>query len=314
MLSIIIPLYNSEIFITGLIEQLNQVTYPTIEVLFIDNNSTDNTLEVLHKELQIVQFSYQILSESKQGAGHARNKGIAEAQGEYLAFLDCDDKIHKTKWEKDIAILEKHPVEFVFCRTKRYYEDGREVLHPIDGFIEGINNPPTLGLIWLRHYFYLQGPGAIVIKTEIVKKLGGFHSIKTGEDAFLFIRLGLLYTGFFYSETLFFYFRHAQSTVSKTNAAIDGTVWSYFNLKKQLYADSIVKSNSEAFKIVQRQLQLDLLLLHRAGNSLESIINDPILFDFKRDFLLFNPISLLINRLSPKLKFNPFFQVWKRLN
>jgi len=314
MLSVIIPIHNGEKYIPDLVSHLKEVTYKNFEAIFIDNNSTDKSVLVLQEALKDVPFSSKILSEEKQGAGSARNTGIKNANGTYLAFLDCDDKVHLSKWEEDISIFESHNVDFVFCRTQKNYDDGRVVYNPIDGFIEGVNNPPGLGYIWLKHYFYLQGTGAIMIKKEIVEQLGGFHSIKTGEDAFLFIRLGLKYTGYFYNKIYFFYTRHSKSTTSNTNTIQDGTLWSYFNLRKNLYNDAVVKNDLEAFKTVRKQLNYDALLLHRSGNSLNETLNDKLLKDFKVDFLLFNPISLFFNRLFTKNKYNPFLQVWKRIN
>ncbi|MBC8883202.1 hypothetical protein H9X57_06650 [Flavobacterium piscinae] len=80
-------------------------------------------------------------------------------------------------------------MDYVLCRTERKYTDGRTMLQPLEGVKEGVVEPPLLGLIWLKNFFYLQGPGAIVAKTEVIKKLGGFHSSTTGEDAFYLLNL-----------------------------------------------------------------------------------------------------------------------------
>lgn len=313
MLSVIIPIYNGEKYIVSLVNHLNEIIFKNFEVIFIDNNSKDESIILLKNTLKNASFSYKILSEENQGAGFARNTGIVNASGTYLAFLDCDDKVHLSKWEEDIQIFQKYDVDFVFCRTQRNYDDGRIVFNPIDGFIEGVNYPPNLGHIWLKNYFYLQGTGSIMIKKKIVDQLGGFHTSKTGEDAFLFIKLGIEYTGYFYNKVYFFYARHSQSTISKTNATSEGTKWSYFNLKKNLYNDTIIRNNLEAYRTIYKQLNYDILLLHRSGNKLTDILNDDLLKDFKVDFLLLNPVSLFFNRLIIDKKYNPFLQIWKRL-
>src|SRR5690554_5837918 len=104
-LSIIIPIYNGSPYLERLIRTLTAFTITDFECIFIDNNSTDDTLKKLEGLLQGSNLNYLILSELKQGAGHARNTGIKKAKGAYLAFLDCDDIILPEKFEYDFNIL-----------------------------------------------------------------------------------------------------------------------------------------------------------------------------------------------------------------
>ncbi len=308
-ISLIVPIYNGASFIAALIKGIEEITYVNLEVIFVDNNSSDDTLKKLEEETLYLKKEYVILSELRQGAGYARNAAIDVAKGYYLAFLDCDDKIEPTKFEIDIALFQENDVDFVFCRTIRNYEDGRVLKHPIDGFIEGINEAPSLGLLWLKNFFYLQGPGAIVIKKDVVKQLGGFHTSKTGEDAFLFIRLGLLYRGYFYNKEYFYYYRHANSTVSMNNSENKRLI-SYHNLRKDLFNDPIVLHNKEAKPLLIRQLQMDIIKLNKAGYKIKELKNDEKLSELRLDYLLFNPFSLLINKFVPKSYYNPFFRLW----
>src|SRR5690554_504857 len=151
-LSIIIPIYNGESFLEKLIETISAFTFTDFECVFIDNNSTDDSLVLLNKLLQNTAIKYSVLTEEKQGGGNARNTGVKHAKGEYLAFLDCDDVILPEKFEYDFNILKTYDVDFVFCRAKRFYEDGRIIKHPITKIKEGINEPPSLGLLWLRNF------------------------------------------------------------------------------------------------------------------------------------------------------------------
>lgn len=314
MISVIIPIFNGEIYIRSLIDLLESITYRNFEAVFIDNNSTDNSLEELNWRLMNSDIQYQILEEKESGAGNARNKGITFSKGEYIAFLDCDDKIDPNKFAYDMAIFDANDVDFVFCRTVRYYEDGRIVKHPIDGFVEGINTSPKLGLIWLQNYFYLQGTGAIVVKKDVVQKLGGFHSMKRGEDAFFFIKLGLFNNGYFYKKEFFFYLRHSNSTVSSDNRLNDGVLLSYFNLRKNLFNDSQVFNCIDSRSILVKQLNIDLLKLQNRGYNIKLFLGDEKLHKFKRSSFLFNPVSRFINNNVFSIKYNPFFQIWIRMD
>lgn len=312
-ISLIVPIYNGSSFISSLIYTINAITYDNLEVIFIDNNSTDDTLKILKEAVLSLKKNHVILSELLQGAGYARNKGIKSATGHYLAFLDCDDKISPIKFEKDIELFEEHNVDFVFCRTTRNYEDGRIVKHPIDGFVEGVNEAPSLGLLWLKNFFYLQGTGSIMIKTDVVKELKCFNVTKTGEDAFLFIRLGLCYKGYFYNKEYFNYYRHSNSTISKNNKE-NGALLSYHNLRKDLFNDEIVLKNDIAKKLIKKQLQTDLLKLSKIGFNIEELVKDEKLSKLKLDYLLFNPLSRLINKMVSKTYYNPFFRLWNKIN
>lgn len=313
-LSIIIPIYNGSEFLKSLINTIINFTIDDFECVFIDNNSTDDSVEMLQELLKSVSFSYVLLHEKKQGAGHARNTGISHAKGKYLAFLDCDDVILPQKFIRDLRIFESNPeVDFVFCRAKRFYQDGRELLHPITSIKPGINHPPALGMIWLRNFFCLQGPGSVVVKKNVIDSLGGFDTAITGEDAFLFIRMGLKYTGYFYNETFFHYFRHPQSTISKTNKKDGNANYRYFELRKNLYSDSLVKLYPRARRLLEYQMNVDGLKLHQAGGNPKILFYDSRLNGFKPSGWLYNPVSLFINKRIGKLGYNPFFQVFKRM-
>lgn len=311
-LSIIIPVYNGIVFLERLMETIVAFTFTDFECIFVDNNSTDNSVATLKQLLKTSSFDYQILSEKNQGAGYARNTGIKHAKGKYLAFLDCDDIILPVKFEHDFKIIKRYEVDFVFCRAQRFYGDGRTFKHPIKEIKEGVNLAPNLGLIWLRNFFSLQGPGSLVVKKQVIENLGGFHTSMTGEDAFLFIKLGLENNGYFYDKPLYHYFRHKNSTISASNKSDNGALTRYFELRKNLFVDPIIQRNHRAVQILKQQLQTDVLKLHNEGRSLKEIKTDETLAGMKFTKVMFNPLSLLINRYVPHIKYNPFYQMKRK--
>jgi len=109
--SVIIPTYNSAQFITETLESVFAQTYKDYEVIVVDDGSTDNTKEVLKPYMSKIRYIYK----ENGGPASARNVGIKNAQGEYIAFLDSDDLWLPEKLEKQVEYFKSDPdVALVF--------------------------------------------------------------------------------------------------------------------------------------------------------------------------------------------------------
>lgn len=117
MISVIIPTYNRAHLIEKSIESILCQTYKDIEIIIVDDGSTDNTAEVI-KKLDSEKIKY-ISLEKNHGACFARNIGIKNASGQYIAFQDSDDIWHKNKLEKQLDFLKKYNYDFIFCGMTR---------------------------------------------------------------------------------------------------------------------------------------------------------------------------------------------------
>ncbi|MGL5682538.1 MAG: glycosyltransferase [Marinifilaceae bacterium] len=111
-ISLAIATYNRARFLPGLFESIEQQSLPIslFEVLLIDNNSSDNT-EQLCKEFmeRHPQMHIRYMVETNQGLSYGRNRGIAEAQGEYISFGDDDALLQPDYLEKVVAFFDTHP-------------------------------------------------------------------------------------------------------------------------------------------------------------------------------------------------------------
>lgn len=105
MVSVVIPCYNVENFIEECINSVYKQSYSDIEVICVDNNSKDKTMEILLKLKRERYPNLIIDSEKKKGASSARNKGLAIAKGDWIQFLDADDLLLCSKIERQIALL-----------------------------------------------------------------------------------------------------------------------------------------------------------------------------------------------------------------
>lgn len=123
LISIIIPVYNAEEYIQETIDTIKQQTYNNWEAIFIDDNSTDKSKEIIKKNLQ----SNIKLIELKQNGGPAvaRNKGIDIAKGKYIAYLDADDLWTKEKLEKQHKFMKDNDYAFTYSSYKRLNANGK---------------------------------------------------------------------------------------------------------------------------------------------------------------------------------------------
>ena len=108
LISVVIPCYNVENCIQeGLLSVYNQ-TYSKLEVICVDNNSTDSTLDRLKYLKSSFYPNLIILSETNRGAPFARNRGLYNAKGEWIQFLDADDIIEKNKISQQVSLIQRN--------------------------------------------------------------------------------------------------------------------------------------------------------------------------------------------------------------
>lgn len=111
-ISIIIPVYNRAEIVKTTLDSIASQTLRPLDVILIDNNSTDSTLEVLHEwknQTECEDFHITILSETKPGAAIARNRGLKEAETPYTMFFDSDDIMLPTHVERAVKAFASHP-------------------------------------------------------------------------------------------------------------------------------------------------------------------------------------------------------------
>ncbi len=123
LVSVIIPVYNVEKYIAATIQSVIDQTYTNFELLIVDDGSPDKSLEICQ---QFTDKRIKIIRQKNHGVCAARNTGIRNAQGEYLAFLDADDLWLPEKLEKHVEHLENSPLVGVsFSRSAFIDEMGK---------------------------------------------------------------------------------------------------------------------------------------------------------------------------------------------
>ena len=185
-ISIIIPAYNAESTIKSTIESVQKQTYRDYELIVIDDGSTDRTAKIVCEiaDERLKFFSYQ-----NAGVSVARNRGIQQATGEYIAFLDADDLWTRDKLEKQVAILETNPEVGVVYSQTSYIDSQSNLLYNCNPVSFAGNVLPELLLTNFLH----NGSNPL-IRQQAVATVGGFDSnITSCEDWDYYLRLAALY-------------------------------------------------------------------------------------------------------------------------
>ena len=179
--SVIIPTYNSAQFIAETLESVFAQTYKDYGVIVVDDGSTDNTKEVLKPYMSKIRYIYK----ENGGAASARNVGIKNAQGEYIAFLDSDDLWLPEKLEKQIEYFGKHPqIDMVFANCIRFGEEVSNVRNDT----KFISNDMFVNIWW----YNIVPTSTVMLRKSCFEKVGLFdeaRELETTEDAEMWLRI-----------------------------------------------------------------------------------------------------------------------------
>jgi glycosyltransferase involved in cell wall biosynthesis len=183
LVSIVIPTYNRCRYLVEAVECVLAQTYEPIEVIVVDDGSTDGTAAAMERFVGRAQY----LTQENQGPSAARNLGIGHSTGEYIAFLDSDDLWAPTKVEKQVAILERSPqVGVVFCEALRLdCQTGETRARPVGAEMRG-----DLRRKLLRRNCITGSASAAMVRRACFEKVGVFdEALRSAEDWDMWIRL-----------------------------------------------------------------------------------------------------------------------------
>lgn len=203
LVSIIMNCKNSEEYLAEAIDSVYGQTYREWEIIFWDNASTDNSAAIAKRCDKKLRY---FKTDTTLKLGKARNLAIAEARGQYLAFLDCDDKWLPEKLEKEVGLLEaRKDIDFVYAN---YF---RLIMPKADNFILGLKGKQPEGDVFgrfLRHYpVNLQ---TVMLRMDAVNNLSEKFddSIEVSEEFDFFMRLLLKSRALYIEEPLVVYRVH----------------------------------------------------------------------------------------------------------
>lgn len=126
LVSILIPMYNAEIFLSETIESALNQTWQNIEIILVDDGSKDSSLAVAR---QYESSRVKIIAQENQGQSASENRALREAQGDFIQYLDADDLLAPDKIQRQMALLEDGNLECVAaCEWSRFYNSPDDVM------------------------------------------------------------------------------------------------------------------------------------------------------------------------------------------
>lgn len=191
MISVVIPLYNKQSSIVSTLNTVLNQRYQDFEIVVVDDGSTDHSADEVRR---ISDHRIRLVSQPNAGVSAARNRGIEEAKGVFIAFLDADDEWHPDYLATQMSLVGKYPNCSVFATNYKFRESNTTITSTI---IRKLKFNGDTGI--LDNYFEVAScshpplwTSAVMVRKSAIQSVGGFPvGIKSGEDLLTWARLAV---------------------------------------------------------------------------------------------------------------------------
>lgn len=265
ILSIIIPAFNTDKYLSACLDSIVSQIYNDIEVIIVNDGSTDNSGDIANKYAQQYDF-IKVIHQSNQGVSAARNRAIHELTGDYLVFLDSDDVLYEGFFQKVLELIKIQP-DIIEVNADLIGEAGKVLCEKI--FILGNSeisfNKTDVAKLRLskQSKYYLWSR---IIKKKLVKNIEFNEEISFCEDALYltecYFRAEKIIT---INESLYGYRQHDSNvTVAKTIHNINQLTDLYIIVRNK-----ITNSNDKQYKVFYLAFLINIIHLRKSMYTLE---------------------------------------------
>lgn len=243
LISVIIPVYNTEKYISDCLNSLVSQTEKNIEILAVDDGSTDNSLKIL-QQYAALHSNIKVFSQKNAGPGVARNLALRKAKGKYIMFCDSDDMYKPTTCQEMSQIMEEQNIDFAICdmeslenktTVSNIRQEGFQIINP-DSFPE-----IAVGII------------CFIFRTDVLRKYD------------------ILFPPSFYAEDVAFIYKYI--FISRQFFALDKKLYILRHRDDSL-THSLTKNNS---KIMSNLCAIEEIFVFLKQNQLLKICRDSYL-------------------------------------
>jgi glycosyltransferase involved in cell wall biosynthesis len=265
--SVIIPTYNRASKVRGSIESVLAQTVTDLEVVVVDDGSSDDTGKILEET-----FGDRIryYAQANQGASVARNRGVAEARGEWIAFLDSDDLWEREKLEWQLKALEQFAPRCCGCYTDVQFLNHPETRTMFQMAEENYRHEGTMGVNTdvLRLLVRPGGAGMVVClssflaRTDVARATGGFDpKLLFSQDSEFLFRLAML-TGFCYVNRPLVQFDRSPAELRHVGVSSDWNKFEFWLRDSQLRLEGLLRVSEGLPRKIRKVVRERLSSVH----------------------------------------------------
>lgn len=246
LVSVITPVYNATAFIEKTVQSVLNQTYTNIEHILVDDCSTDNSEAIITEMIAKDSRIKYIKLEENSGAAVARNVGIANARGQFVAFIDSDDVWRTDKLEKQISYMQDNKYAFTYTNFEMISEDGL-VLNT------KVPLPKRLD------YKGLLKNTAIACSTVVIDRqiIGDFRMplVRKGQDTATWLKILKFHDYAYALDEVLGQYRQVQGSISSDRLGALKRTWNtYYNIEKLALPKAIYYFSFYVFNAIRRRI------------------------------------------------------------
>ncbi len=190
LVSVVVPVFNGEKYVAEAIDSILAQDYPALEIIVIDDGSSDRTLNILSSYGNRIR----VLQQANKGSAAARNLGVASATGAYIAFLDADDYWFPGKVGQQVAALQATGCRMAYSNFKFWH--AVDEVWPQPSKMLAAQDAPAFGSVEKRWVYAdllldcLVWTSTVMVEKAVLLAVGGFdEQLRKGQDYDLWLRL-----------------------------------------------------------------------------------------------------------------------------
>jgi glycosyltransferase involved in cell wall biosynthesis len=256
LVSILIPVYNTQRYVAEAIESALNQSYKNIEIIIVDDGSTDNSWKIIESYKLKYSNIIKTFKQGNKGACSARNKAFELSSGKYIQYLDADDLLSPEKINASIKLLKQEGNEecVVLCKWLRFYYSITDVKKNSLPIFRSYDNPTSLLLEMLKGGGFIT-PNAWLAPRKIIDLADSWdEDLDINQDGEFFSRVIMNSSRIIYSENGIAYYRSGnKNSLSNANSGLrskaEGYLKSYMKYERNLLEkiDTEISRNALAY-------------------------------------------------------------------
>jgi glycosyltransferase involved in cell wall biosynthesis len=267
LVTVIVPSYNHGQFIAQCLESIYRQTWEKIEVIVIDDGSTDDSVERIRERLITCPFPHQFIVRENRGAAQTINEAVALASGDYINILNSDDRFHAERIEKMVLHVSAIDADWGFAGIEVIDDEGKIASSAKDSLpmkLRDISSStpiaPSVGFALLANNVAVS-TGNLFIRATFLRKMGGFSDLRYVHDLEFALRATLHSEPVYVAEPLYEYRVHHNNTISESGprANVETGTMLKKHIQKIFSADTVANPFAPSYGIWREHITIYLL-------------------------------------------------------